>query len=103
MPARTLLKVFRVAAELGTDVQFVEEMARAEIIRIERDQAGEALISAEDAERLRLVQLLTRDLEVNLEGVEVILHMREEMVAMQRQVQEILAAVAAELRARRGR
>lgn len=103
MAARTLLKVIRVAAELGTNLEFVESLAQAELIHIEHDPAGEALISTEDAERVRLVQLLTSELDVNLAGAEVILHMREEMMAIHRQVQEILEAVAGELRARSGR
>jgi MerR family transcriptional regulator/heat shock protein HspR len=95
-----MLKVVRVVAELHTDVELVHELAEAELIQLERDVGGEALISEEDAERVRLVHLLTSDLDVNLAGVEVILHMRETMVAMQRQLQEILEAVAEEMRAR---
>lgn len=95
-----MLKVVRVVAELHTDVEFVHELAEAELIQLERDVGGEALISEKDAERVRVVHLLTSDLDVNLAGVEVILHMRETMVAMQRQLQEILEAVAEEMRAR---
>ena len=103
MTTRTLVKVVRVVAEIGTDLEFVETLAQAEIIHIEHDRGGEAVISADDAERVRLVHLLTHELDVNLEGVEVILHMREEMVAMQQQLREILQAVASELRSRSGR
>jgi MerR family transcriptional regulator/heat shock protein HspR len=98
--ATHVLKVVKVVAELGTDLEFVETLVHADIIHIEHDAAGEAVISTEDAERIRLVRLLTSELDVNLAGVEVILHMREDMMAMQRQVEEILDAVAAELRAR---
>jgi MerR family transcriptional regulator/heat shock protein HspR len=97
-----MLKVVRVLAELHTDIEFLHALAEAGLIRLEPDSGGEVLISEDDAERVRLVQLLTSDLDVNLPGVEVILHMRETMVAMQRQVQEILEAVVAEMRARGG-
>jgi hypothetical protein len=95
------LRLVRVIAELGTDAEFVESLVRAEIIYVEHDPRGEVLISPADAERLRLVMLLIRDLEVNLPGAEVILHMRESMLAMQQQVEEILNAVAEEIRGRK--
>lgn len=98
---RSLLKLVSVIAELGTDAEFVESLVKAEIVYVEHDRSGEALISLQDAERIRLVRLLIRDLEVNLAGVEVILHMRESMLAMHKQVDEILDAVAEELRARK--
>jgi MerR family transcriptional regulator/heat shock protein HspR len=53
---------------------------------------------AEDVERVRLALLLTSELDVNLPGVEVIMHMRESMLAMQRQFTEILDTLVAEIR-----
>ena len=103
MTTRTLVKVVRGVAEVGTDLEFVESLVQAELIHIEHDPGGEAVISSDDAERVRLVHLLTKELDVNLAGVEVILHMREEMMAMQQQLREILEAVATELRSRGGR
>lgn len=100
---RTLLKVVRVVSDLGADFAFVESLVEAEVIHLEYDREGEALISPEDAERLRLVQLLTQEMDVNLPGVEVILHMREDMMAMQKQFAEILDEIAKELRTRGGR
>lgn len=101
--SRSLLKVVRVVAELNADAELVAALVDAEIIHLEHDREGEVLISPEDAERLRLVQVLTRELDVNLAGVEVILHMRESMVAMRKQVEEILEAVTREVRQRSGR
>ena len=40
-----------------------------------------------DLERLEVILHLTRDLGVNLAGVEIILNMREKMAAMQRQIE----------------
>jgi MerR family transcriptional regulator/heat shock protein HspR len=62
--------------------------------------ADEPLVSAEDADRMRLIALLMREMDVNLAGVEVILHMREEFLAMQRQFDEVLHALVGELRDR---
>ena len=41
-----------------------------------------------DLERLEVILHLTRDLGVNLAGVEIILNMREKMSEMQRQIEE---------------
>ncbi len=97
------LKVVHVAAEVGADAELVNTLVQAEVIHVEYDPEGEALISQQDAERLRLVQVLTRELDVNLAGVEVILHMREDMLAMQKQFDDILDAIAKEFQLRRGR
>ncbi len=56
------------------------------------------MISSTDVERARVIALLTEELEVNLPGAEVILRMRDDMIAMQRQFEEILADLVAELR-----
>ena len=48
-----------------------------------------------------MILKLTRDLGVNLAGVEIILNMREKMEAMQRQFEEFVATLNRELVARR--
>jgi hypothetical protein len=100
---QSLYKVVHVLAELHTDMGFVRELVDAELIHLEHDSSGEPLVSSQDAERIRLVQLLTSELGVNLAGAEVIVHMRETMVSMQQQMREILDAVAREIRDRGGR
>lgn len=60
----------------------------------------EAMLSLDQAERLRLVAVLTRDLDVNLAGVEVILHMREDVRSRQRQFDTVLRDLVTELRRR---
>lgn len=56
-----------------------------------RSEGNTRLYSAQDLERLEFILALTRDMGVNLAGVEVILNMREKMEAMQREVAEMLA------------
>jgi MerR family transcriptional regulator, heat shock protein HspR len=58
-------------------------------IQVRREQDGCRTFSADDLERIRLIVELSRDLGVNWAGVEVILHMRERMMDMQRQLDEI--------------
>ena len=85
--------------ELGLDAADLEVYERERLITIKRTLEDEPVISADDLERARLVALLVRELEVNLPGAEVIVHMRDEMIAMRRQFDEILEALKAELRA----
>jgi len=60
------------------------------------------LYSAEDLERLEIILHLTRDLGVNLAGVEIILNMRLKMARMQAQIEEFVATLNRELAARGG-
>ena len=85
--------------DLGIDADELERYEREHLITIKRTLEDEAVISAEDVERARVVALLVRELEVNLPGAEVIVHMRDEMIAMRRQFTEILEELTAELRA----
>lgn len=103
MPApSSLLKVVQVLSELEADMDLVQELAEAGLIELQYDSSGEAVVSSRDAERIRVVRLLTAELGVNLAGAEVIVHMREAMMSMQQQVEEILAAVAEEIRRQQG-
>src|SRR6202158_3058895 len=55
------------------------------------------LYTAEDLERLEVILKLTRDLGVNLAGVEIILNMREKMGEMQRQIEAFVSSLNAEM------
>lgn len=91
------LKVQEVCAELGVDDRLLAAVCEEGLIHIKRTADDEMVVSAEDAERLRLVVLLG-EMDVNLPGAEVILHMREEILAMRSQFDEILRALVEELR-----
>jgi MerR family transcriptional regulator/heat shock protein HspR len=58
-----------------------------------RSDGNTRLYAEEDLQRLEIILTLTRELGVNLAGVEVILNMREKMEKLQRQVEEIIAFV----------
>ncbi len=53
-----------------------------------RTESG--VFSAEDAEVARVARTLVRELEVNWEGIEVILQMRSELLATRRQLVEVV-------------
>ena len=92
------LKVSEVTAELHVEPGFLRALADEEIIHLKETSEGELVISADDVERVRLVLLLTAELDVNLPGVEVIMHMRESMLAMRQQFSDILEALVEEMR-----
>jgi MerR family transcriptional regulator/heat shock protein HspR len=82
----------------GLTLAFLEMLEREGLIAVKRTLDDVAVISAAELERARVIALLTQELEVNLPGAEVILRMRDDMIAMQRQFEEILAGLVDELR-----
>ncbi len=62
-----------------------------------RSDGNTRLYTEEDLQRLEIILTLTRELGVNLAGVEVILNMREKMELMQKQVEEMIEFVREEL------
>ena len=62
-----------------------------------RTEGNTRLYSDADMERLETILSLTRELGVNLAGVEIILNMRERMEVMQREVNEFMEYVKREL------
>lgn len=96
------VKLSDLRVQLDIDDALLEDLMAEELIEIKHALDGEEVLSAADAERLRVILLLLRELEVNLPGIEVIMHMRDELLAMQQQFDEILHALVEELRKRVG-
>ena len=82
----------------GLTLAFLRMLEGEEIIAFKRTLDDVEVISREELERARLVALLTQELEVNLAGAEVILRMRDEIIAMRRQFDEILVNLVDELK-----
>src|SRR5712691_11907050 len=72
---------------------------REGLIKPSRSDGNTRLYTDEDLERLEVILKLTRDLGVNLAGVEIILNMREKMEEMQRQIQQFVKELNTEIRA----
>jgi MerR family transcriptional regulator/heat shock protein HspR len=66
---------------------------RLGLLKPSRSIGNTRLYTDSDLERLEVILTLTRELGVNLAGVEVILNMREKMEKMQQQIREMLAYV----------
>ena len=70
---------------------------REGLLKPSRTDGNTRLYAPEDLERLETILTLTRDLGVNLAGVEIILNMRQKMDRMQHEVNEFMAYVKREL------
>src|SRR5262245_28159884 len=73
---------------------------REGLLKPSRSEGNTRLYTPEDLERLEVILHLTRDLGVNLAGVEIILNMRAKMGEMQSQIQQFIATLNRELAAR---
>jgi MerR family transcriptional regulator/heat shock protein HspR len=70
---------------------------REGLLKPSRTEGNTRLYTDRDLERLEVILSLTRDLGVNLAGVEIILNMREKMEAMQRQISEFVACLSQQM------
>src|SRR5688572_7093937 len=86
-----------VAEKYAIHPQTLRLYEREGLLRPSRSEGNTRLYTDEDLERLEVILKLTRDLGVNLAGVEIILNMREKMEAMQREIGEFVRTLNSEL------
>ncbi|NOX19649.1 MAG: MerR family transcriptional regulator [Nitrospirae bacterium] len=94
---KPLYMISIVAEMLGVHPQTLRMYEREGLIRPKR-QNRQRLYSEEDIERLHLILELTRGLGVNKAGVDIILRMRERMIALQREIDEMLKLLEDDVR-----
>jgi len=82
----TTVAFARLIEIIGDDPELIEVLYEVGVIRREADVLEEAELDA-----ALVARTLVRELEVNPPGVEIILRMREEILAQRRQVAELLA------------
>jgi MerR family transcriptional regulator, heat shock protein HspR len=92
------LRLSDIAERYGIGRDELEILAREQLIEIKHTLEEEAVVSCDDVDKARLARVLMNELDVNLAGAEVIVHMREEMLAMQRQFGKILELLIEEIR-----
>jgi MerR family transcriptional regulator/heat shock protein HspR len=86
-----------VAEQYGVHPQTLRLYEREGLLKPSRSDGNTRLYTDDDLERLEVILHLTRDLGVNLAGVEIILNMREKMAEMQRQIQDFFGTLNQEL------
>jgi MerR family transcriptional regulator/heat shock protein HspR len=69
---------------------------RVGLLKPSRSQGNTRLYTDSDLERLEVILNLTRELGVNLAGIEIILNMRDKMGEMQLQMEEFIKFVRSE-------
>jgi MerR family transcriptional regulator, heat shock protein HspR len=86
-----------VSEQFGLHPQTLRLYEREGLLKPSRSDGNTRLYTAEDLERLDVILKLTRDLGVNLAGVEIILNMRERMEQMQHQIEEFVSSLNTEI------
>ena len=86
-----------VAKSYGIHPQTLRLYEREGLLKPSRTEGNTRLYSEDDLRQLEVILNLTRDLGVNLAGVEIILNMRRKMEQMQGEIQEFVSHVRDEL------
>jgi MerR family transcriptional regulator/heat shock protein HspR len=86
-------RYFRIA-----DVVKVCRVSRRFVVFLERENVitpvvrkKEKLYPLKEVDRIRVAQILVEEMGINLEGVEVVLHMRDQIITMRQQLARIMA------------
>jgi len=82
-----------VAEMLKVHPQTLRFYEKKGLVRPGRTEGQTRMYSDEDLEEVARLLRLTRDLGVNLAGVEIVLKMRRRMIEMQKQIEDLLAYV----------
>jgi MerR family transcriptional regulator, heat shock protein HspR len=95
---RTAVYMISVVSEmLGVHPQTLRLYEREGFVHPSR-RAGVRMYSEEDVERIRTILNLTREMGVNLAGVDVILTMRERMQKLQEEAERMVSEMQEEFR-----
>jgi len=86
-----------VAEQYQIHPQTLRLYEREGLLKPSRSDGNTRLYTDEDLELLEVVLHLTRDLGVNLAGVEIVLNMRAKMAEMQRQIEEFVISLNQEM------
>jgi len=90
-----------VARRFEVHPQTLRLYEREGLVKPSRTQGNTRLYSEDDLERLSFILNLTRDLGVNLAGVEIIMNLRQRIESMQGEMERFIACVREELSQRR--
>lgn len=82
--------ISNVASTYNIHPQTLRLYERHGLLKPSRSEGNTRLYTDEDLERLEVILNLTRDLGVNLAGVEIILNMRAKMEEMQKEIREFM-------------
>jgi MerR family transcriptional regulator/heat shock protein HspR len=95
---RPLYMISIVAEMFSVHPQTLRAYEREGLIRPARTVGNTRLYSQEDVERIEMITRLTRELGINLAGVEVVLNMRARMEEMRQEMEETIKALRVQLK-----
>jgi MerR family transcriptional regulator/heat shock protein HspR len=95
--AKAAYMISAVAEQYGIHPQTLRLYEREGLLQPSRSEGNTRLYTDDDLERLEVILQLTRELGVNLAGVEIVLNMREKMAQMQKQIEEFVTILNQEL------
>jgi len=96
-PGKAFYMISAVAQKYNIHPQTLRLYEREGLLKPSRTEGNTRLYSEEDLEQLETILSLTRDLGVNLAGVEIILNMRRKIEQMQHEVNEFMQYVKHEM------
>lgn len=102
-PKRAAFMISAIAEQYQIHPQTLRLYEREGLLKPSRSEGNTRLYTEDDVERLEVILKLTRDLGVNLAGVEIILNMRERMAEMQRQIEAFVSSLNTEISSQRTR
>jgi MerR family transcriptional regulator, heat shock protein HspR len=94
---RAAFMISAVAEQYQLHPQTLRMYEREGLLTPSRSEGNTRLYTQEDVERLEVILKLTRELGVNLAGVEIILNMREKMAEMQNQIEQFVKSLNTEI------
>jgi MerR family transcriptional regulator, heat shock protein HspR len=100
-PDQSYVMISVVAERYSIHPQTLRLYEREGLLKPVRSAGNTRLYDEESIRRLEIILTLTRDLGVNLAGVEVILNMREQMERMQGEVERLLEHIKRQAEERR--
>lgn len=92
--------ISNVAKTYDVHPQTLRLYERQGLLKPSRSEGNTRLYTDEDLERLELILNLTRELGVNLAGVEIILNMRARVEEMQKEIRQFMELIQTELSGR---
>ena len=95
--AKAAYMISAVAERYAVHPQTLRMYEREGLLAPSRSEGNTRLYTDDDLVRLEVILELTRELGVNLAGVEIILNMREKMAAMQTQIEQFVSTLSTEL------
>src|SRR5258707_15668708 len=94
---RAAYMISAVAEQYELHPQTLRLYEREGLLKPSRSEGNTRLYTDSDLERLEVILKLTRDLGVNLAGVEIILNMRERMGGMQSKIEQFVSSLNDEI------